>query len=122
MAIGSEFNAKTIDELQELGKLTGSEMTVVSYNGTETKKVSMDTIIGYAASIINNISPSLMMSFGSSKGGECIIVIPEGEEIPISQRTPGCFYLEQTKQTSIRSKVNVPTSVVVSKSLALKRV
>jgi hypothetical protein len=122
MAIGSEFNAKTIDELQELGKLTGSEMAIVSYNGTETKKVSIDTIIGFAASMINNISPATAMALTGSRGGDCITVIPEGEEIPISQRTPGCFYLEQTKQTSIRTKVNVPTSVVVGKSLALKRV
>ena len=49
-------------------------------------------------------------------------LIPEGTEIPIEQRTPGCFYLEQTKQTSIRTKINVPTSVVVSSSLGLKRV
>ena len=122
MSIASEFSAKTIDELQELGKLTGSEMTIVSQNGTESKKVSIDTIIGYAASMIKNIPSTIATIPTGSKNGGSIIVIPEGEEIPVPQRTPNTFYLEQTKQTSIRTKVNVPTSVTVSKTLGLKRV
>jgi hypothetical protein len=48
--------------------------------------------------------------------------IPEGEEIDLTERTPGCFYLEETRQTSIRSKITAPTSVKVSSTLALRRV
>lgn len=121
MAVSTPFDAKTIDELQELGKLSGLEMTVVSYDGEQTRKVSIDTIIGYAASILANNTQSIMSlrpaSFGSS-----IIFIPEGEDISISERTPGCFYLEERRQTSIRTKINIPTSVKVSSSLGLRRV
>ena len=119
MAIVSGLDAKTIDQLQELGKLTGSEKTIVS-NGTETRKVSMDTILGYAASRLSNI-PASAGSI-SNPSGSGIVYIPEGEKIDISERTPGTFYLEETKQTSIRTKVNIPTSVTVSKNLGLKRV
>ena len=54
MSILSSLDAKTIDELQELGKLSGTEKTIVS-TGTESRKVSIDTIIGYAARILANI-------------------------------------------------------------------
>lgn len=122
MAVSTPFESKMIDELQELGKLSGTEMTIVSYDGTQTRKVSIDTIIGYAASILNN-SPSLMSSFLPSRSeGQCIILVPEGEEIDISERLPGCFYLEETRQTSIRTQINVPTSVKVSSSLGLRRI
>ena len=118
MAVLSSLEAKTIDELQELGKLSGTEKTIVS-NGNESRKVSIDTIIGYAASRLSNTPMSSSMP-GIS--GQSIVFIPEGEEIPISERTPGCFYLEEVKQTSLRTKINIPTSVVVSKSLGLRRV
>lgn len=123
MATSTPFESKLIDELQELGKLSGTEMTVVSYDGQQTRKVSIDTIIGYAASILSNVQPSTMSLRPTyTTGGQCIIVIPEGEELDISERTPGCFYLEETKQTSIRTQMNVPTSVKVSSSLGLRRV
>lgn len=122
MATLSSFDAKTIDELQELGKLTGLEKTIVS-NGIETRKVSMDTIIGYAASILAKSSNnSSIPSSPIINGGQSIVFIPEGQEISISERTPGCFYLEERRQTSIRTKINVPTSVTVSKNLGLRRI
>lgn len=117
-------NSKTIDELQELGKLTGSEKTIVS-DGQDTRKVTIDTIVGYAAAILNGATPALL-SLGSSSGASAvsksIVFIPEEEEIPINERTPGCFYLEETHQTSIRTQINIPTSVRVSGNLGLKRV
>lgn len=121
MAVSTPFEAKLIDELQELGKLSGTEMTVVSYNGEETRKVSIDTIIGYAASILQIAPASFSLRPTASAGGS-LVAIPEGEEIPVSQRTPGCFYLEEKKQASIRTQINIPTSVKVSSSLGLKRV
>ena len=121
MAVSTPFEAKLIDELQELGKLSGSEMTVVSYDGKETRKVSIDTIIGYAASLLQSSSASFSLRPPVSSGGS-LIFIPEGEEISISERTPGCFYLEEKKQTSIRTQINIPTSVKVSSNLGLKRV
>lgn len=122
MATSSVFESKLIDELQELGKLSGIEMTVVS-NGEQTRKVSIDTIIGYAASILANQPVPVMMSLSNNKSGNgCIIAIPEGEEISVSQRSPGCFYLEETRQTSLRTQINIPTTVKVSSSLGLRRV
>lgn len=111
-------DAKTIDQLQELGKLSGSEKFIVS-NGTETKKVSLNTIAGYTAGMVNGTqkTPGSVGLYNQS-----VIFVPEGEEIPIIERTPGCFYLEETKQVSIRTKINVPTSVKVSQNLGLKRV
>ena len=122
MTVSTLLNTKTIDELQELGKLNGDEKTIVS-TGDETRKVSIDTILGYAASILNNANISTMSLRPSGNTlSQSIIVIPEGEEIDISERTPGSFYLEQTKQTSIRTAVNIPTSVTVSSNLGLRRV
>lgn len=119
MANLSSLNAKTIDELQELGKLSGSEKTIIS-NGTESRKVSIDSIIGYAANKLAGISPSVINSVVS--GGQSLIFIPEGKEVPVSERIPGCFYLEETKQTSIRTQLSIPASVKVSSNLGLRRV
>ena len=119
MATLSSYDAKTIDELQELGKLFGFEKTIVS-NGKESKKVSIDTIIGYAASRLTGISPSVINS--NLSGSQCLVFVPEGKEISISERTPGCFYLEETKQTSIRTQISIPASVKVSSNLGLRRV
>lgn len=120
------FESKSIDDLQELGKLNGTEKTIISIDD-DTKKVSIDTIVGYAANMVaqamsGNTAPVMMTSNFGSSGGNCIVVINEGEEIPINLRTPGTFYFERTHQSSIRTKINVPTSVVVSGTLGLKRV
>ena len=45
MAIAIGIDSKTIDQLQELGKITGLEKTVIS-DGTDTRKVTIDTIVG----------------------------------------------------------------------------
>lgn len=120
MAISDQFDTKTIDELQELGKLTGDEKILVSYKeGEENRKVTIDTIVGYAASLLQNIPTTLSLRTGID---QCIIFVPEGEDMPLSQRTPGCFYLEERNQTSIRTKINIPTSVKVSSNLGLRRV
>lgn len=125
-SVSYSFESKTIDELQELGKLTGSEKTIISIDN-DTKKVAIDTIVGYAANLIaqqmgNESTPMAVFSVRGSSGGNCIIVVPEGEKIPINLRTPGTIYFETTKQTSIRTQINVPTSVVVSSTLGLRRV
>ena len=118
----STLSTKTIDELQELGKLTGLEKTIVAYN-EETRKVTIDTIAGYIASILGNATPALMsLTPNRNNNYQSIIFIPEGETIDISERSPGCFYLEETKQSSIRTQMSIPTSVKVSSSLGLKRV
>lgn len=125
-SVSYSFESKSIDDLQELGKLTGTEKTIISID-EDTKKVSIDTIVGYAANMITkamsgNTAPVIMSSNFGSSSGNCIIVVPEGEEVPINLRTPGTIYFERTNQSSIRTKINVPTSVVVSKTLGLKRV
>lgn len=123
MAVASQFDAKTIDDLQELGKLTGLEKTIVSYDGEETRKVSIDTIVGYAAALINAAQPAVMsLRPNNSVYGGSLVFIAEGEDIPLNERTPGTFYLEESHQTSIRTKINIPTSVKVSSSLGLRRV
>lgn len=117
------IDSKTIDELQELGKINGLEKLIIS-NGESTKKVSIDTIIGYAAQLLNggSLSRSVIYTNPTTGGGQSLVFIPNGEEIPISQRTPGTFYLEESSQTSIRTQINVPTAVKVSGNLGLRRV
>ena len=117
------ITAKTIDDLQELGKLTGMEKTIVS-NGNDTRKVTIDTIVGYAAGVLARTpnSSSTSPGTGTNLNGQCIFFVPEGSEVPISERTPGSFYIEEQSQISIRSKVSIPTSVSVSHSLGLRRV
>lgn len=123
MAIAIGIDSKTIDQLQEIGKITGLEKTVIS-DGTDTRKVTIDTIVGYAAGVLANTpsNTSSIPSTGTSLRSQCIFFVPEGKEVPVVERTPGSFYLEETRQTSIRTKVNLPTSVTVSKSLGLRRV
>lgn len=127
MATSEVIESKLIDDLQELGKLNGTEMTIVT-NGEQTRKVMIDTIIGYAASLLATEPVAATMSLRNnnqvtySANTGCIVLVPEGEQVPISQRKPGCFYLEETRQTSIRTQINIPTSVKVSGSLGLRRV
>lgn len=118
MAI-APFDSKTIDQLQELGKLSGQEKLVVSVQEKDTKKVTVDTIVGYA---VSQLSGGTSAASIGGYGGQCIIFVEEGEEIPINERTPGCYYLEEERQTSLRTKINIPTSVKVSSSLGLRRV
>lgn len=119
----TNINAKTIDDLQELGKLTGKEKTIIS-NGNDTRKVTIDTIVGYAAGVLARTpdSSSAAPSPGGNLNGQCIFFVPEGKEVPVSERTPGSFYIEEQNQVSIRSKVSIPTSVSVSHNLGLRRV
>ena len=121
MAVLSSLDAKTIDELRELGKLYGNEKTIVS-DGTDTRKVSIDTIIGYAASRIANVPVASSTNVPNMSGSQNITFIPEGKEVPINERVPGSFYLEERSQTSIRTNISAPASMVVSKSLGLRRV
>ena len=117
-------DAKTIDELQELGKLSGTEKTIIS-DGYTTKKLSIDTILGYIASRLHGTPVAAVISdntsITSSASGD-ITFIPEGEEIPVYKRVPGCFYLEEQRQSSIRTEINLPASITVSGNLGLKRV
>lgn len=115
------FTSKTIDQLQELGKLNGDEKFVVSVNEEYTRKISLDTIVGYAAALLSGNAGASPVGFGLNYGGT-IIYIEDGKIIDISERSPGCFYLEERKQNSIRTQISLPTSVTVSSNLGLKRV
>lgn len=122
MAIIGAFTSKTIDQLQELGKLSGDEKFVVSVNEEDTRKISLDTIVGYAASILSGgSSAAYPVGYGLNFGGT-ISYIKNGESLDISERSPGCFYLEEKNQTSIRTQISLPTSAKVSSSLGLRRV
>ena len=125
MATLNTIDTKTIDELQELGKLTGQEKTIVS-DGYTTKKLSIDTILGFITSKLNLSSGGVMpmsdYTPSVSSGSNGIVFIPDGEEIPVYQRTPGYFYLEEKRQTSIRSEISLPSSVTVSNNFGLRRV
>lgn len=124
MSTLNTIDAKTIDELQELGKLTGLEKTIVS-DGYTTKKLSIDTILGFINSRLNlsgGISPISDVTPTTSSTSNGIVFIPQGEEIPVYQRTPGYFYLEEKRQTSIRSEISLPSSVTVNGNFGLKRV
>lgn len=120
MAIAAPYNSKTIDELIETGKLTGNEKFIISINAETDRKVSVDTLVGYAASKLSG--STMTVGIGGTGNGQCIMFIEEGKEIPINERTPGCFYLEEEHQSSLRTKINIPTSVKVSSSLGLRRV
>lgn len=117
------LDAKTIDQLQEAGKLNGLEKTIIS-DGTTTRKVSIDTIVGYTANRLAKepTNTSINPSIGSTLKEQCIFFVPEGNTVPVVERAPGSFYLEETRQTSIRTQISLPTSVSVSKSLGLRRV
>lgn len=99
--MSNPYDSKTIDELEEIKKLLGSEKLIVS-DGITTNKVSVNTLAGYIAGII-------------SKGKQTIV---DND----SELLPNDFYLEEESQISIKTEVTIPTSITVSSNLGLRRV
>lgn len=115
----SLLDVKDINDLEEIGKVQGKNYLLIVQN-EKSKRVSLDTIAGYMAGVINVVPGSVGTLF-SDEGGN-VLVIPKGESIPVNRRVPGNFYIEEANQVSIRSQINLPISVGISRQLGLKRV
>ena len=100
------LGAKRITELNPLYKLQGKEQVLID-NGVDTYKVTVDTLLGYIANQINagNI-PSTPTEAATN-----IVVIKEGESIPVDSRLDGTFYLEiqgsRTMNRTLSSRIRV---------------
>lgn len=105
---------KRISELNPLGKLTGKEEIIID-NGDETHKVTIDSLLGYIANQINSgtFPPSILDSTN-------IIVIPEGEDIPISSRKEGNFYFKVKSSDEINLNGGITGRIAVSPNMGLK--
>lgn len=113
------MDIKDVNDLEEIGKVHGKNYLFAIVN-EKSKRVSIDTIAGYIASTINAIPGSASTLFNDEGGN--VLVIPKGESIPVNRRIPGNFYIEECDQVSIRSQINLPISVKISKQMGLKRV
>ena len=105
---------KRITELQTLAKLTGEEEVLID-NGDETYKITVDSLLGYIANQINagTYPPSVTDTTN-------IIVIPEGESMPTSERIEGNFYLRVTDSTTASIVGGLTSRIRVSPNMGLK--
>lgn len=105
---------KRITELNTLAKLTGKEEVLID-NGDETYKITVDSLLGYIANQINagTYPPSVTDTTD-------IIVIPEGEDIPVSERVKGNFYLKVTGTTEASVVGGLTSRIRVSPNMGLK--
>lgn len=103
---------KRITELQTLGKIGGKEMMLID-NGEDTFKVTVDALLGYIAKEIN------AGNFPEDTGGSSIIKIPIGEDIPVSARVDGNYYLRICDITEARINAGIPMNIKVSPNMGL---
>ena len=105
---------KRISELNSISKLTGQEEVLID-NGDETYRVTVDTLLGYIANQINaGIFPPSMSESTS------IVIIPEGEDIPTSERVEGNYYLKVTSISQATVVGAIASRIRVSPNMGLK--
>lgn len=119
----SVLDIKDINDLSLIGKISGDSKLLIMVND-KAYRITADTLVGYAAGVLGNnadvnVSPVATLSMPSQEHD--IVFIESGQEIPVNKRTPGVFYLEERSQRSIRSQINLPVSVKISKQMGLKR-
>lgn len=107
------FANKRIQELPSLGKIGGKEMMLID-NGEDTFKVTVDSLLGYIAKEINTGTIS-----GDIFGGSSIIEIQPGEDIPISSRVDGNYYLRICDTIEAQINAGIPTTIRVSPNMGL---
>lgn len=106
---------KRIEDLYPLNKLTGKEEILVDNGDPDnTYKATIDTLLGYIAKQIN--SGTIPEDVFKSSN---IVVIPEGEEIPIGSRSEDTFYLNITNSEDIYLSTSI-SRLVVSPNMGLK--
>lgn len=113
MANVSVINSKQISELKELAKLSGKEVMLIDNGNNNTKKVTVDTLLGY-------IRDQILSGGSTTSTGTSIEIIPEGEELDPESRKEGQFYLNVLSEKDIIESTLIPTSIVVSPSMGLK--
>lgn len=101
MSIKAEDIMKTLDtrqinELESLTSMSGREEILID-DGTVTKKVTIDGLLGYFSSRFvgnedNNIDITALNS------ASCIHIIKPGENVPSEERIKGHFYLKLSEQ------------------------
>ena len=105
---------KRITELDPLNKLTGKEEVIID-NGDMTYRVTVDTLLGFIVKKVNEGSfPETMMEAAS------VVVIPEGERLPASGRTPGSFYLRECSHVKAQINAGLSSNITVSPNMALR--
>lgn len=105
---------KRITELNTLAKLTGKEEVLID-NGDETYKVTVDSLLGYIANQINagTYPPSVTDTTN-------IIIIPEGQDMAVSERIEGNFYLKVSSSTTANIAGGLTSRIRVSPNMGLK--
>ena len=106
---------KRITELQSLGKINGKEMMLID-NGEDTFKVTVYSLLGYIAKEIN---AGTFPEGGLGGGASSIIMIPIGEDIPVSSRVDGNYYFRMCDITEARINAGIPMSIRVSPNMGL---
>lgn len=107
---------KRITELNPLQKLDGQEEILID-NGEDTYKTTVDTLLGYIAQQINAGAAVSPVNNSSN-----IIVIGEGEDIPIASRVDNTYYMKVCSSKSARISAGLSLSIGVSPNMSLRLV
>ena len=106
---------KRINELNFLSKLNGSEELLIDNGGDDTYKITVDTLLGYIAHQINE--GTIPQSVYESTN---IVVIDEGENIPIESRVDGTYYLRVCNVESANISAGLSKNIRISPNMGLK--
>ena len=97
------LNTKQIHELESLDRVSGKENILID-NGTVTYKITTDALLGYFINrFVGNVDEDIDVT--ALNAASCIHIIKPGQDIPVSQRVKGHFYLKLSEQ-NVKKTVN----------------
>ena len=115
MASSDSANTKRINELTALNKISGKEEVLVD-NGTQSYRVSIDSLMGFIANQINagTYDPS------QTQQSSGVVVIPEGESLPAESRVSDNMYINVISTTEAKVTAGTTQRIRVSPNMGLK--
>lgn len=113
----STYDAKQIHELDPLNKLSGKEEVLID-DGELTYRVTVDTLLGY---IRDQINASVGGSSINGSEATTIHFIPAGEEIPVTAREDGHYYINVQSNMSTGYRGGL-TTFKISPNMGLRMI
>ena len=90
------LSTKQIHELESLDRVSGKENILID-NGKVTYKITTDALLGYFINrFVGNVDEDIDVT--ALNAASCIHIIKPGQDIPVSQRVKGHFYLRLSEQ------------------------
>lgn len=90
------LDTKQIHELESLDMMSGKESILID-DGKVTYKITTDALLGYFINrFVGNVDETIDVT--ALNAASCIHIIKPGQDIPVSQRVKGHFYLRLSEQ------------------------